>query len=108
MDLVLYNRTDDECWCKITAQLLNGKLTIMGHDFGPTVERFFGRDEYEYAVSLDARNTKKLFQSLECDSLSDSEKLLVIKSRFENSRADSALREYCDKEGIETSFWSWP
>ena len=70
--------------------------------------KFFGRDEYEYAVSLDAGNTKKLFRLLECDSLSDSEKLKVIKSRFENSRADSALREYCDKEGIKTSFWSWP
>ena len=29
-DLVLYERRDGQCWCTITAQLLNGKLTIMG------------------------------------------------------------------------------
>jgi hypothetical protein len=108
MKLVLYQRKDERIWCTITADLSGGKLSVSGHDLGPQVEEFFGRDEYEYAVSLNTDNTRRLFESLGCTGEPDEKKLQVIKDTFENSRADSALKEYCAERGIETSFWCWP
>ena len=108
MKMKLYERKDERIWCTITAALTEKGLTVSGHDLGPQVEAFFGDDEYEYALSLNAENTQKLFALLGCSRASDEEKLQMIKDSFENSYADSALRKYCNEHGIETSFWSWP
>ena len=108
MRLELYKRRDEKIWCTITAELSDGQLSITGHDMGPFVEEFIGSDEYKYACSLDRENTRKLFESLGCDDRPDEEKLQVIKETFENNRADSALKKYCDDHGIKTSFWCWP
>ena len=108
MKLELYQRRDEEVWCTITAELNVGRLTVRGHDLGPQVRQFFDSDDYEYAVSLDRANTVKLFEELKCADASDEEKLNVIKQTFENSRADSALKEFCAEHGIETSFRCWP
>ena len=107
MELVLFERRDDELWCTITARLVDGKLSISGHDLGPHVKRMLGEDEYEYARSLNEENTEKLFQELGCPDASDEEKLAKIKAVFPNDRADSALGEFCEEHGIESSFWSW-
>ena len=108
MKSVLYERRDAQIWCTITAVLVNGKLSVNGHDLGPKVEEFFGRDEYEYALSLDEENTSKLFRTLNCSEKSDEEKMQVIKDKFGNSYADTALKSYCWNNGIKTSFWCWP
>ena len=108
MKLELYQVKEEQLWCTITADLTEGRLCISGHDLGPQVEKLLGNDEYEYFLSLDADNTKKLFASLECADKTDEEKLQVIRESFENSRADSELKRYCDEHGIETSFWCWP
>lgn len=108
MKLNLYERRDEELWCTITAEIRGGALTVSGHDLGKIVQDFFGSDEYEYAVSLDKENTAKLFTLLGCAEASDEQKLNVIRQTFNNSRADSALKEYCREHGIKTSFWCWP
>lgn len=108
MKLELYQRKDEEIWCTINAELSAGRLSISGHDLGPQVKLFFPDGEYEYSVSLTEENTRKLFESLGCADETDEKKLHVIKDSFENSRADSALKEYCAEHGIETSFWCWP
>ena len=108
MKIELCKERSERLWCTITADLTDGRLSVSGHDMGPAVEEFFGDDEHEYAVSLDAANAKKLFLTLQCDDKSDEEKLQVIKRKFHGNRADSELREYCKDHEIETSFWCWP
>ena len=108
MKMELYQRKDDRIWCTITAELAGGKLKVSGHDLGPQVEEFFPEGEYEYALSLSAVSTRRLFESLGCADDPDEKKLQVIKDTFQNDRADSAIKEYCAEHGIETSFWCWP
>ena len=107
MKLELYQLKNESIWCTITADLSDGKLCISGQDLGRRVMELLGTDEYEYFLSLDEENTRKLFESLGCAEEPDAEKLQVIKDTFENSRADSALKDYCEERGIKTSFWSY-
>ena len=108
MKMKLYQRKDDRIWCTITAELAGGKLTVSGHDLGPQVEEFFPGGEYEYVLSLSEVSTRRFFESLGCAGDPDEKKLQLIKDTFRNDRADSVIKRYCAKRGIETSFWCWP
>ena len=48
----------------VRAFIRNGKFLLTGQDFGEDVERFTGRDEYEYFCELDARNTRTFIVAL--------------------------------------------
>lgn len=107
MNLEIYKIREDSGWSTIHADLDNGKLMISGHDLGPKVEGSFGRSDYEYSLSLDEENTRKLFESLGCAEQPEADKLRFIKDHFDNSRVVSALKEYCKQHGIQSKFWCW-
>ena len=108
MKKVLYSRRDAQVWCTVTAELSDGKLQVSGHDIGPLVEKFFGRDEYEYWVTLDQENTGKLFRSLGCEERSGEEQLEAVERSFGGDMADTRLKRYCEQNGIRTQFYCWP
>ena len=107
MELELYREKNGKDLRTLHAYLSDNKLSIEGYDVGPSVEKYWGHDDYEYTTALDEDNTKKLFDLLGCSGQSDEEKLHIIKDKFGGGGADSALRIYCEEHGIETSFSSW-
>ena len=106
MKLELFTIKKETLWSTVSAELSDGRLTVSGQDLGRAAEIFGG--EYEYAVSLDAENTRKLFEALGCEDAAEEKKLLVLKDTFPGNRAVSALKKYCDENKITAAFWSRP
>lgn len=108
MKIDIYQRSDETAWCKIEAFLEKERLRISGHDIGPTVEDFFGSQDYEYVITLEEKSTKRLFESLGCADMSEEDKLKNLKKSFSPSKITSELAKYCKDHDIEFSFWCWP
>ena len=68
-----------------------GALVLAGDDSGPTVERFWGKDSYEYWLTVKADDVPRVL-------------LELIKDRFVS---DVAFREWLDSKGIQSSFSSY-
>ena len=73
--------------------LKDGTLRISGADFGPTVEEWWGDDDYEYWMQIAPEDSKKLF-------------LLILREAF---NADlkltfTGLKELCEANGINPKF----
>ena len=56
----------------VTAKLtVDGNLVISGQDIGPSVERIFGPDEYEYALTIPAAHIAAFFELLGARQVTD-------------------------------------
>ena len=51
-------------WVHVSAEVRDGCLRVSGQDLGSRVEEIMGRDEYEYFMDLDMKNTDRLFALL--------------------------------------------
>ena len=87
----------------VRADLVDGKLTISGHDLGPNVESFWGEAEYEYWYSFDEENTGRLLTAIHGEE--DPEGGLM--KRFSGEKGCRALCRFCEQKGIEYSFFSY-
>ena len=57
---------------RVVAKLTdNGSLMISGQDIGPTVERIFGSDEYEYSHTIPALFIAQFFELLGAKQVTD-------------------------------------
>ena len=57
---------------RVVAKLTdNGSLMISGQDIGPTVERIFGSDEYEYSHTIPAPFIAHFFELLGAKQVTD-------------------------------------
>lgn len=59
------SRTIDVCTSK------NGSLTVGGYDLGPSVEKCFGRVDYEYDASVSAEDKYALYAALKQELFDD-------------------------------------
>ena len=74
----------------------NGAVRIDGWDLGEIPERFWGHDDYEFEVTVPGTEICKLVFAL-------------LRDRYLGRMgAVGELREFCEKEGIETNFFAWP
>ena len=56
----------------VTAKLTeDGNLVILGQDIGPSVERIFGSDEYEYSYTIPAAYIAAFFELLGARQVTD-------------------------------------
>ena len=56
----------------VTAKLTEeGNLVVSGQDIGPSVERIFGSDEYEYAHTIPADHIATFFELLGASQVTD-------------------------------------
>ena len=69
-----------------------GNLRMEGQDIGRLVEKTWGQDEYEYAVTVDRL-------------LKDTVLLNLLKERFKTT---SEFMEWLKGKKLEYEFWSWP
>ena len=90
----------------VNASIRDGKLLISGHDLGPTVEEFWGDNDYEYFYSLTLDDTRKLHHLLKTDSKQDIELLDLIKLYFSDLDGCENFKEYCDQHTLQYSFYN--
>lgn len=73
----------------------DGSIRLYTSDVGPTAERFWGSDEYEFWVTIAP------------DSIADLA-FALLKERFSGkSKAVDELREFCERNGVKHSFDQW-
>lgn len=68
-----------------------GNLVLEGYDIGETPKNFWGKDEYEYWLTINKK-------------YKDSILLLLIKDRF---NSDTKFKQWLDERGIPSEFYSW-
>lgn len=87
----------------VQADYCNGKLTISGQDLGSVTEGFWGDLDYEYWYYFDEAETSKLISAIKGES--DLQASLL--REFSGEGGCRALREICEKHGIQYRFDSW-
>ena len=86
--------------------LKDGKLTLNGEDYEPACESINGKDEYEYHISLDEDNTKRLLVQMRMEFGTDESLLEVFQEMLGDSMISSRMMKYCKKKKVKYSFVS--
>ena len=74
----------------------DGSVRLDSHDMGKFVEEVWNHDDYECWVNVPATAIRKLVFALICEKYSG------------RSDAIDKFRTFCEKEGIEHEWDSWP
>lgn len=100
--VVIKDVTDDEdrMWRAVRLHG-DGRLAVVGHDLGPTVEEFFGCREYEFAHTLSKNETTKLRKVLGLPRRGDL--LVAVQERFTST---DELRRFLESHAIAGTFWN--
>ena len=93
--------------CHVEIRILNGKLTLDGEEYGSACERINGKDEYEYHVSLDEDNTKRLLVQLRMEHGIEMTLPEMLKTAFGTKVPSTKLMDFCKEREIEYSFSSF-
>ena len=82
----------------------DGNLVILGQDIGPSVERIFGSDEYEYSHTIPAAYIDAFFELLGARQVTD---ILGAIDHFGRRRYSEILDALEDaKKVMPIQFWS--
>ncbi|MGE0749183.1 MAG: hypothetical protein AB7K64_01180 [Variibacter sp.] len=74
---------------------LDGSIKMLAHDMGPTVEKTWNDDDYEFWLTIPASNMTRLAQAL-------------LREKYaERLDAVDDLRRFCEANEIEHRFDSW-
>ena len=104
-EVVLLNEWLDGESRHVTAKLTDdGNLVISGQDIGPSVERIFGSDEYEYSHTIPAPYIAAFFELLGARQVTDILGAIDHFGRRRYSEIVSALEEA--KKVMPIQFWS--
>lgn len=98
--LTLCNVHTDRVDIHVRASLLDGALTISGHDLGGLVEDAWGDSDYEYWYSLDRENTGKLLLVIH----GEEDPQEAVLREFSGEGGCRKLVEICKKHGIQYRF----
>lgn len=90
--------------CHIEIHMLNSELTLDGEEYGSACERINGKDEYEYHVSLDEDNTKRLLVQLRMEHGIEMTLPEILKTAFGTKMPSKKLMDFCKEREIEYSF----
>jgi hypothetical protein len=94
----------------------DGRLDVIGQDIGEAPELFFGRDEYEYIVSVEVADIARVREAL----LSELSKAgrpadegatvleLLVALLGGCADAHGRFRTICAEAGIDAPLWTWP
>ena len=87
---------DAPTYTRIDVEIVSdGALRFSGHDMGEAPERFFGDDEYEYCLVVEAIDKDRTL-------------LALIKKLYAgNLSVISEFQSFLDSEGIPSKFWSY-
>jgi hypothetical protein len=94
----------------------DGRLDVAGQDIGDAPEQFFGRDDYEYIVSVQAADVGRVREALRSElseagrPADDGATVLELLVALLGGRADAhrRFRAICEEAGIDAPLWTWP
>ena len=92
---------------RVEIKVLDGKLALSGEEWGPACERINGKDEYEYRVSFDEDNTKRLLTQLRMEYGTEMPLAEMLREAFGTEMPSTKLMEYCEAREVEYSFSSY-
>ena len=95
-------------WVRVWLEPWGGGIRLLSHDIGPGLERFFGKDEIETFLEVDAAHVANLIAALraertDADPPLDAIELLAARYRGD-STASSSLRTWLTAHGIPYRF----
>lgn len=82
----------------------DGSLAIEGHDLGVIPQRFWGRDEYEWTITLDPAAVARLLEVLRV-APGQYDPLTILEKSFHEDE-HHATRSFLEQHGIPFKFWS--
>ena len=80
------------------------KLTVSGQDIGPRCETINGKDEYEYYITFDEENTKRLLVQMRCEYGIEESFGELFSGKFPGETFSSSFMQYCDERAIHYTF----
>ena len=89
----------------VDASLVGGELHISGQDIGEAAEEFWGDSDYEYWLTLPAKDTRKFFKLICADS-PGKDPLTVLQKKFHGESAFRSISTFCKRHGIKAEFFS--
>ena len=96
MTIELYNNGDAEEYRAVYAELKDNEIVVSTHDMGPTVERVWGHDDYEFWTTVPKDSWGELAIALIREHLAD------------NPKATDTLSNICKKWNVPHDWDSWP
>ena len=88
-------RMDGEEYRSVDLVLKDGGLQLSAHDMGPSVERYWGDDDYEFWVEIKPHAMRQLAVAL-------------LRDRYMGRvHAVDEFREFCEQNAIEHVFDNW-
>lgn len=91
----------------IRAFMRQGKFLLNGQDFGEDVEKYTGKDEYEYFCELDERNTKSFIFAMLQMYGEDCDLKELLKKEYGCKDASAKFMKFCDDANIRYEFHSF-
>lgn len=91
----------------IDFRISDRKLTLACQDFGPECEIMNGGNEYEFFYSLDEDKTLRFLERLRMEYGFKDELADLLKKAFCSDNGPSRFTEFCDKNHIKYSFFSY-
>lgn len=88
-------------------EILNRVLTLLGKDYDPACEKINGKDEYEYRVSLDEENTKRLIVQLRMKYGIEVSLESIFGEEFGRDVPSSKLMDFCKEKKVRFVFSSY-
>ena len=91
----------------VSVEVRDGALSLHGEDYGPVCEGINGKEEYEYCVTLDRDNTKRLLVRLRMDWGIDIPLEELLLKTFGTKAPSTAMMRYCKKKKADYCFISF-
>ncbi len=101
---VLFEERLGTQWVRVWLDASGGGIAMRSHDIGPDLERFFGTDDVETHLEIDAEHLPALTAALRADRIATAAQatgLDLLADRYDgNSGATSVFRTWLDQRGI--------
>ena len=105
--ITLYHLEREDIKIDIVARFEKDKLVIDGYDIGKTVEEIWGDSDYEYIMTIPAKNLPPLYRLLGVEGDDRKTFLEALAKRFHGNKCFSALGGFLDQNGIEHETFTW-
>jgi hypothetical protein len=84
-----------------------GNLVVEGYDIGKSVEEFWGDRDYEYSMSVESGELRKLYQLFDIRVGEKAELLNAIQARYHTNHCYSEFRDFLSLNLIRFESFSW-
>ncbi len=105
--ITLYHLKREDIKINIVARFEDDNLIIDGYDIGKTTEEAWGDSDYEYVMTIPAKNLPQLYGLLGVEVGHRKALLETLAKRFQGNKCFSAIGDFLDQNGIEHKTFTW-